>query len=292
MLHRLCSHPLLRPSSLKRTALTGLLLLALSVSSVAHPESEVAIDELTQWIARHPRQPSLYFSRSQHFIDHERWTEAEKDLLQVEALAAEHPGLNLAFGRLYLAMGRWVDARRRTDRARSADPLDPTVLIISGRIHAQLGQTAAAAEDFSRAIELLPEPRPELYLERAALSLSAADTLQGLKEGIERIGPALPLVERAITLECSLGQTDAALARLDTLIQSSSRQEFGWKRRGDVLQSVGRTAEARSDYLRAHAALSLQPTWLQQTADAQVLALELKRLLTDSDTSAPRPATP
>lgn len=270
----------------------GLLFLGLSASLAAHPESEVAIAELTEWIARHPRQPSLYFSRSQHFIDHERWAEGEKDLLRVESLAADHPGLNLAFSRLYLATGRLDEARRRIDQARHADPLDPTVVIISGRIHAQMGQASAAAEDFSRAIDLLPEPRPELYLERAALPLPAAETLRGLDEGIERIGPALPLVDRAITLEWSLGQTDAALARLDTLIQSSSRPEFGWKRRGDLLHSAGRTAEARLDYLRAQSALSLHPAWLQQTADAQVLALELKRRLAGSDAKPPSAITP
>jgi len=290
--HRLCSLPLLRYVSLKRTTYIGLILLALSNSLVAHPESGVAIAELTQWIARHPRQPSLYFSRSQHFIDHERWTEAEKDLLQVEALAAAHPGMSLSFSRLYLATGRLVEARHRIDQARRDDPRDPTVMIISGRIHAQMGQAVEAAADFSRAIELLPEPRPELYLERAALPLPTPEALRGLNEGIERIGPALALVERAIALECSLGQTDAALARLDTLIQSSSRQEFGWKRRGDLLRSIGRTDEAHANYLRARLELSRQPVWLQQTSDAQSLAAELKRALSATDGSTPPQVSP
>lgn len=256
----------------------SLLLITSPGAISAHPESEVAIVELSQWIARHPAQASLYLARSRHFFDHERWEECERDLKTAEKLDPQLEGLGLAYCRLYLATGAMAAAAQHVDAVLQHTPDEPTALILRARVRASSANPVGAVADLSRAIEVIPEPRPELYLERAALQTDPKEALRGIISGIERIGPAVPLMERALTLETQLGQVDDALRRLETMTSSSSRKEFGWKRRGDLLNAAGRTDDARNAYHQARAALASQPAWLQGTPESQALSLALAAL--------------
>jgi len=244
----------------------------------AHRESDVAISELGAWIEKTPDRPDLRLSRGGHYFDRERWVECEADLIVVAQRDPAFPGLDLAFARLYLATARLNEARTRLDRALRHHPNDPTALILRSRARAQSDDPTGAASDLTAAIEVLPEPRPEHFLERAALPLPPTEALRGMLEGIRRIGPALALMERALALEIQLGKTDDALARLATLRETASRKEFWWKRTGDVLAGTGRHTEALAAYNRARTALAQQPDWLRGTPDALTLASELSNV--------------
>jgi predicted RNA polymerase sigma factor len=85
------------------------------------------------------------------------------------------------------------------------------------------------------------------------------------------LGPVPALERRALELEQSLGNTDAALARLEALASSSERPESWLKLRGDLLAKAGRSAEARDAYAAALAALERLPAWVRESPDAQGL---------------------
>ena len=144
---------------------------------------------------------------------------------------------------------------------------------------------------FSRAIELAKEPRPEWFLERqrAQLALSGdrtAEALAGLDEGIAKLGelPALQLA--AIDLETQRRDFDAALRRLDTILAASERKERWLLRRGDLLQSAGRPAEAQAAYLAARDAFAM----LNPRQQRALAMLDFRREL-DGKLAAP-PARP
>jgi tetratricopeptide (TPR) repeat protein len=169
-------------------------------------------------------------------------------------------------------------ALRQYDLAVARAPRDAEALILRARTRAQLGDSSGAHGDYSTALRLLAAPSPDLYLARAALPIAPQLALKGLNEGLARLGPAAPLLERALALELSLGRTDAALARLDALAATAERKETFLQRRGDILAAAGRTAEARASYAAALAAIAALPAWLRESPETAHLATELARL--------------
>ncbi len=231
----------------------------------AHPESEVAVAELTRWIERTPHQPSLWFARSSHHRDHGRWKEAEADLVATEKLAPHHPGLDLAFAQVFLETHRWTEARERAERVLAADDRTAAAHLLKARACARLGETKQARESYSRALLLLDEPAPELFLERTALPATLEVQLAELEEAMSRVGSAHVLMLKALELEVAAGRIEAALRRLDRLAAQSERKETWLKRKGDLLAASGRHDDARLAYHQSRAAIATLPDWLQKS---------------------------
>ncbi|MBL9205433.1 MAG: tetratricopeptide repeat protein [Opitutaceae bacterium] len=261
--------------------LTALLvsLSALAAGLLAHPESEVAIAELSRLIERTPLQPSLWFARSARYLEHGRWLEAEADLVETERLSPGFPGLNLAFAQVLLERGRYASARERALLVLSQESENAAAHLLSARASAKLGDAKAAAMGFSRAIALLAEPAPELFLERANLNLPVKVRLEGLEEGLSRIGPAHVLLVRALDLELSAGRIDDALRRIDRIVAQSERNATWLKRRGDILVTAGRIREARTAYEQAKASLAVLPDWLKQSPETTLCLNDLAQAL-------------
>lgn len=245
----------------------------------AHPETAEARAEFDRLIAEFPNEPELRLRRAEHRIENREFDAAETDLRHARVLAPREPRILIAYASLALARNQPEVARQRLAVALSLAPRDPGALILRARASAQLGDAASAHADYSDAIAALPEPSPDLFLARAALPIAPELALRGLDEGLARLGPAPPLVERAITLELSLGRTDAALARLAALAAKAERKETFLKRRGEILASAGRTTEAREAFRLALAAIASLPAWLRESPATVQLTTELNRLL-------------
>jgi len=245
----------------------------------AHPEVAAAIIDLTGQIAAHPSEPGLFLRRAECFQEHGDLALAEADLRQATMLAPGSLDVSLRLIDFLIADRRPGEAQQAIAPVLARNPENATALILRARLLGQLAQNERAYADYSRAISLLPEPRPELYLERAALPANPSHVLAGLNEGLARLGPVVALLDRAIALDLKLGRLDSALARLDILIASSERKESILKRRGDLLATSGRTAEARAAYQSALVEIQRLPGWLRDSADCSHLSSELKRLL-------------
>jgi tetratricopeptide (TPR) repeat protein len=130
-------------------------------------------------------------------------------------------------------------------------PNHPEANLALARALAELGQSRDAAAHYTRAIEAAPVAIPSHYLERADVLLVSGEpqvALNGLDEGLSRLGPVVALASRAIEIELAQGRVDAALVRLDRLASRASRQETWLARRAEILEDSGRRAEARAAY--------------------------------------------
>jgi len=243
----------------------------------AHPEIEAAIVRLNARIAVAPADAELYMQRGELYARHAVWDLAEANYLVAAELDPAHARLPQLRGALALATGHPIEARGLFDVALARDARDAEALVLRARAHAALGDRRAAALDLQRALDLIAQPPPELFLERAAL-LDPDAAIRCLDAGIERLGPALSLHLRALALEEMLGRTDAALNRLDQLTAQSERRESWLKRRGDLLARAHRDREAHAAYVAALAAIAALPDWLRDSPDTLRLAEELTRL--------------
>ncbi len=265
---------------MSRRAAHFVLALVCATAGLAHPEIDEALARLATALTAAPGDASLYLERGELYAKHQEWLSAEANYLRAAELSPRLPRLALARGSLALATGKVSDARSFLDHAIATAPADPTGWILRARALARLDLTPAALADYSRAFALLAAPSPELYLERAALIASPADALRSLADAIVRLGPVMSLHLRALDLEISLGRVDDALARIDLLSSASERRELWLKRRGDLLLSARRHAEARTAYVAAQAAIAALPAWLMNSPDTERLSTELTRLVT------------
>ena len=83
--------------------------------------------------------------------------------------------------------------------------------------------------------------------------------MQGLEEGLQRLGPIITLDLYAVDLETKRRDYDAALQRMDRIIDRSARKDAYLVQRSEILIQAGRTYEAKQDLRSALDALDGLP---------------------------------
>lgn len=267
----------LRHSPLPRVL--AALSLACACVAHAHPELEAALSRLNPLIAAQSGNAELYLERGELYAGHEDWVQAEANYQRAAELAPDLPRLARCLGTLAFKTGDYAAARTHFDRAVATDPADGEALILRSRVRSVLQDRTGALTDLESALARIANPRPELFLERAALLPDPRQAVASLDAAIARIGPALTLQLRALELEEAAGLTDAAVSRAIALSRQTERRDLWLKRAGDILARGGRPEDARSAYAAALAALETLPDWLRESPDVAALAADLRRHL-------------
>ena len=242
---------------------------AWNFSARAHGDMHAQIVETTKQIERDPGNAPLYFNRGEFHRAHRDWDLAQADYDRAIALNPQLSVVDFARGSLYLEAGWPQSAKVALDRFLSKATNHVEGLVARARTLVKLEQPLAAAGDFTRAIDLGTESRPDLYIERAQ-ALTAGDkpdpeaALRGLEEGIKKLGPLITFLLYAIDLEIKQKRFDAALARLDEVMAKSPRKESWLARRGEILQQAGRAGEAREAMEAALKAIAALPAARRQ----------------------------
>ena len=269
-----------------RTRIIWLLALAVSLamlssSAQAHEGLHEQIVAITVKIKRDPKNASLYLQRGELHRLHRDWTRAAADYDRAARLEPELKVIDFVRGRMFFESGRLQRARLTLDRFLAQQPSHFEGLVTRARVLARLGATDDAIRDFTQALEVSPDP--ELYLERAQVTARDAkridEALNGLDEGIKRLGPLATLQLAAIDLELRRHNYDAALARLDLVTSQSERKETWLVRRGEILALAGRAEEARSAFQAALTAIDSLPPSRRQTRSMTALQLRIRSAL-------------
>jgi tetratricopeptide (TPR) repeat protein len=262
--------------------------IALPCSLGAHADLLIQIEDITKEIAKSPNDAELYVRRGLLRRAHLEYDEAYADYERAAALAPDYKTLDLARGQLFIDAGWPLSARAYLDRFLSRSPNHVDALILRARALTALQLRMAAAADFDHALSLAPEPGPDLFIERAQVLLAEGDgnftrALEGIDEGIRKLGPLVTLQLTAIEIEMKRKNYDGALARVDRVAERSPRKESWFARKGEILKQAGRPAEARQAYQGALAAMqSLPPA---RRGVPAMVELE-KRLRNEIDTLA------
>jgi predicted Zn-dependent protease len=236
------------------------------VPALAHLDVDQQIAVVDKLLEARPEDPTLYLRRGELHRIHKDWKAAEKDYLQARTLNPDLDAVEYCLGRMRLEAGDPQRAVEHLDRYLEIRPEDARGRIALGRALVKLGRYVAAADEFSAALASAGEglSQPEIYLERArALAAAGPEhldrALQGLDEGLEKLGEPVTLQLYAVELEVSAGRFDPALRRLDRLAAGSVRKEPWLMRKGAVLEAAGRPNEAGAVYRRALDAIDSLP---------------------------------
>ena len=244
--------------------LAALLCALLPSTARAHGDFHLVISEIDKQIEASPKDPELYIRRGELHRTHQDWDSAYADFDRAAVLAPKLDAIDFGRGRLFLEANWLQSAMRVLDRFLSRQTNHVEGYITRARVQAKLTQHVAAAADFTRAIAFSPELWPDLFIERAQTLAAAGDNyfpaaLEGIDEGIKKLGPLVTLQLYAIDLETKQKRYDGALARLDKIAKQSPRQETWLARRGEILQQAGRPGEAREAFKSALAAIAQLP---------------------------------
>jgi tetratricopeptide (TPR) repeat protein len=256
----------------------------------AHGDLHLQITQVTEQLAKDPRNAELYLRRGELHRSHQDWDDAQADYDRAISL---DPGLTIVDftrGRMFLEAGWLNSAKVSLDRFLRQHTNHVEALVTRARTLVKLKQALDAARDYTAAIQRTPSGRPELYIERAqALSAEGethyAEALRGLDEGIQNLGALVTLQLYAIDLELKRRNFDAALDRLEKISAQSPRKETWLARRGEILQQAGRNDEARNAYQNALNAMATLPPARRNVPAMLELEKRIKAALEETHTA-------
>jgi predicted Zn-dependent protease len=210
---------------------------------------------LDERIASAPDDAMLYLRRGDLHRIHQDWDACRADLERARKLDPRLAEVDLRLGMMLLDAGEPKAAAGALDAFLRERPDSATGRMTRARVHAELGEWLAAAEQFDRTLDASPpgHSSPTIYLERAMALAAAgpdhvAEAIRGLDEGIAELSQPVTLELLAIDYEVRLARYDDALARLDEIAARSQRRESWDLRRAEILESAGRTGDAREAY--------------------------------------------
>lgn len=266
---------------------------------LAEPESR--LEKQTREILQAPDNPSLYLKRAEQHVQEKHWDQAIRDYDKAAELGAKNKELHLDRAETFLKAGKPASAIEASRLFSKAYPDDPRGPVVRARALMRQGKPSEAVAEYTAGLERGYEPAPDLYLERMEAQKKSgkstpATRLEGIDEGLRKLGPVLTLQLKAIDLELELGRAESALARIDTILAQSERKEAWLERRADVLMLLKRTEEARAAREQALAAVKALPPGPRKSPETRALQARLEKKLTSGarrkGEPAPGPARP
>ncbi len=246
----------------------------------AHGPDHEVIVALTAELARNPGDAELLLHRGERYRSHGDLASARLDF---QAALSNNPACHPARLRLALVardQDQLPESLRLLDQTLANQPTNLLARVARADVLIRSGRPGEAIPEYDRILAESPQPRPDLFLSRSRTILAHdtngwARALDGIEDGIRRLGPVPSLQLHALELEERGGRVDAALARIDSIMEGMDRRERWLARRGDVLLAAGRPREARAEYQRALAALDRLPERLRRTIASEELRREL-----------------
>lgn len=239
-----------------------MVLLGLGSAAYAHQSLDDLERALGEEAATRPGDPAVYVDRGKLLLQAKRFDEALVAFEHAAGHGADPDVVAGARGRVYLEAGWPRMAALEFDRVLGRRPDAYGVLYDRGRAWLALGDPERAARDFGAAIAGMRSPRPEQVFAHRDAWLAAGrrtEAVRALDAGIARLGPVAALELAAVDLEVDLERWDAALRRLDRLLQQTPRQPAWTARRGEILEKAGRAADAHRAFASALAMIEARP---------------------------------
>jgi len=252
----------------------------------AHGDLHEQIESTSQRIKENPRDAGLYLRRGQLYSLHGEVEAALADFARASNLDPRLALVEFCKGEMFYQAGKDIEAKECLDRFLKSEPDHANGHAVRARTLVRLGDPKAASEDFTKAIAGVG--KPELYIERAQALASdkvgdVEKALEGLNEGIRKLGPVFTLQYHALELEIKGKHFDQALKRVDEILARSIRKERWFAKRAEILAMAGRVEEARADYVRAWEAFQRLPAG-RKTEPAMIdLEARLRKALRPQD---------
>ena len=275
--------------------LAGLIFLGSNLRAVAEDDVAEAMEIINRQIAANPRDGRLLMQRARLQTLSRKFDQALSDLDAANRLTPMAE-IDRERAQVYLAAGWNETGLEHANRHLAKFPEDAEAYLTRARLRAKLGQPAEAGADLGACINRMKDPPLDLYLERASVLTTEdgahlAQALSALEQGIKRLGHVVTLETAALEVELQQRNYDAALKRLDGLVERAARKDTWMARRGDVLVQAGRFEEARAVYQQTLELMAKLPANQRARPGTKALEEQLQSVLANSTDLTSRTAT-
>ncbi len=266
------------PRHLKRGMLAFASCVVLSAVALAHDGLHEQIAHATREIEETPGDAALLVMRADLYRQHGEWHLALSDLQVADELEVSGTELEFVRGAVLNDLRSYKSARTALDKFLKDEPRHVRALQVRASVLESLGEFELAAQDWTQSIQLTSPPKPEQYVARARClarvgSAKVDEALRGLEEGFLRLGAITSLHLCALDIETKAQRFDAALTRVDGLIERSARKDQWLAKRGDLLVHAQRFDDAKLAYEDALRAISkLHPKRRRTPATLDLIA--------------------
>jgi len=250
--------------------------LLLATAALAHPGYLHEIDRLTGEIAAQPSRVDLYVKRAEYERRALLFEEALADLDRAEAIDAGIRAIRLERGLTLSALGSDAEADAVLTAYLDNGPPCSVGLAERGRVRERLGRHVDALRDYTRSLEL--EPDPDVILLRGRLlerdgNLAAAAS--AYREGYERTR-AVSIRREWLRVEVDRGNYRGALALIDEEIARRPFKADSLLDKAVILERAGLGDDARRARDQAveesTRAVASRPTAIHLVSRARALA--------------------
>ncbi|MBT4520859.1 MAG: hypothetical protein HOC23_12715 [Halieaceae bacterium] len=276
-----------------------LVILALStgLEVSAHNSLDDQIIAANQSIAHHPTALQPRLALAELHRRHGDFNAALRDLDEAHQLAPGNASTHYFRGLVLLDAARPLEAEVSLRYLLKLEPIHPQGHEARARALIQLQRPLDAAHEYDLTIVQQPIPVPDHYLARARAFAAAGSqylevAIRGLDEGIAIMGPILTLQRTTIDFELRRGETRAALARLNEVIDAAPRPEAWLAQRGEILAQAGQVENAKQSFNLALAELAHLSTRKRQTPAMSDLEASILSSLADLPEQAARISLP
>lgn len=258
----------------------------------AHEDNSVLIRQLTEKIEASPRDAGLYLRRAEMQRLNRHWHAAESDYKKAAELDPKLALVELAYGTMWNDAARPDKALPLLDSYVRREPEKPDGYAERARAKRLLKRWNDAAADYEAAVGKSSPPDPELFAEWADNLCDAGDVAGGvavLDRGLARLGPVSSLEIKALNLEQTNGMLEAALMRLDPMLDRPGRKDSLLLRKAEILIAAGREDQARQCVALARKEFEAVPESRRATAAGKELANRLERIEKHLEEKANKP---
>ena len=223
-----------------------------TTSCLGHGTVHEKINLLTEKLEANPHDVAALTQRGGQYMLDQNWDAAYSDFCAAASLEPLEPK-HLLRQASALQKGGWNHtALFQATRYLRKRPNHVQARMLRAKIHAALGHVEQSVSDFDHAIRLAPVPNPELYVSRAT-TLLALDkqltnrVLQGLDDGLAKLGSVPSLQMKALEIESKRNHFDNALQRVDSLLDSLPGNKDSWLvTKAELLLKAGQEHEAQT----------------------------------------------
>lgn len=259
----------------------------------AHGSFHERIAGFSKLIESQPQDARLYLKRGEVYRQHEEW---DKALADCDTARKLDPAIDvdllrgrtlLESGSPQLALPLLIDFLKR-------HPDEPQALLCRARAYSKLNQPAEAIADYRACLKHTVNPEPDLIQETAdalAAQGSVDEAVQVLSSGVGKLGPVPSLLLRAMDLEISIRDFDAALTRVDAMQKSAPRPEPWMAKRASILAQADRIPESLAAWQALADHLASLPNLERGSHAMSKLAQDAKLAITALKALPPPPGT-
>ncbi len=258
-----------------------IILLGLSEFAWSHGDLHQRILEVSKKIEKNPDDFQLYQERGELYLKHQDHRHAIRDLRIY--LKIDGPSNRLNYGLALAYFG--IDRPRKTIRLLSSMVTeihrDPKIYRLLARAYLALGNNEKSAKYFQKVLDHAIRPRPENYLELAAVYGLFHDHQEErltLKKGISRLGLVPSLTQHLLNLYVKENQFNEAISLQTKIIEASLRREYALVDRAKIYQAMALFVEAASDLKQAQDAIKSRPSHVQSRSASLALMNEIAGL--------------